>query len=122
MNTVVTELTQGTVFLIVVHTDAVLAGALATMKVTEGNSLDSTISGMMSEPGPELASLTSTPEAGLVIDEGAGTITATVSSIVTAAWPAGWASFQMFVAPTTATRQLVAQALIDIAKDITVQT
>jgi hypothetical protein len=121
MNTVSTELTQGTVFLIVVHTDAVLAGATATMKITQGNSLDSTISGMMSEPGAELASLTSTPAAGLVIDEVAATITATVSSLVTAAWPAGWASFQMYVIPTTATRQLVAQALIDIAKDITVQ-
>lgn len=117
MNVIQIEATQGAVFSIVAHTDASLAGATATMTIVQGNCLDSSVS-TMGSPGAVLAALTSTPAVGLVIDTGAGTVTATANATVTANWPAGWASFQMWAIPSAATRYLMAQGLIKVTDDI----
>lgn len=114
MNVIQLEATQGTVFSFVVSTDVPLAGATASMTIVQGNCLDSAVSAQ-GPPGAVLASLT--PGLGLAINAVAGTITATISAVVTALWPPGWASAQMFVVPSVDNRTLCMQALIWIADD-----
>ena len=115
MNVIQLEFMQGTVFSIIVNTDVPLAGASATMTIVQGNCLDSAVSAQ-NPPGAVLASLTSAGP-GLVINAAAGTITATISAVVTALWPPGWASALMFVSPTVDNRTRCMQALIWIADD-----
>lgn len=117
MNSIQLEATQGAVFAITAHTDAPLTGAAVTMTVVQGNCLDSAVSAM-GAPGAVLAALTSSPAAGLTVDAGAGTVAAVVDATVTANWPSGWASFQMWAIPSAAARFLLAQGLIKVTDDI----
>lgn len=108
---------QGTLFNIVVFALDDLSGTTAAMTIVEGNCLDET-AGLAPVPGPILASLTSSPANGLVIDTVAKTVTATVNALNTASWPVGWVTYQLFITPTPETRYCLAQGLIEVTDDI----
>jgi len=118
MNVAKVEATQSAVFDLIVQLSSDLMGVTAVGAIVAGNLLDPSVSPMVTS-GTVLKTLTSNPAAGLTIDSVAKTITIHVDATDTATWTGRYASLQVFVVPTAATRYLAAQALIEITPNIT---